>query len=87
MTIYRLDEDFNFEWAKRISADPGLNSFAVTPDGSTVMVFSAEPNAEIAKLAVEKEKIAAQKQIADTKLQIAKENKNKYDSPKSEDKK
>ena len=42
---------------------------------------------ENSRLAVEKEKIAAQKQIADTKLQIAKENKNKYDSPKSEDKK
>ena len=34
------------------------------------------------RLAVEREKIAAQKQIADTKLQIARENKNKYDSPK-----
>ena len=42
---------------------------------------------ENSSLALEKEKIAAQKQIADTKLQIAKENKNKYDSPKSEDKK
>jgi len=39
------------------------------------------------RLAVEREKIAAQKQIADTKLQIARENKNKYDSPKkNEDK-
>jgi hypothetical protein len=37
---------------------------------------------ENSRLAVEREKIAAQKQIADTKLQIARENKNKYDSPK-----
>ena len=33
------------------------------------------------RLEVEREKIAASKQIANTKLQIAKENKNKYDSP------
>jgi len=37
------------------------------------------------RLAVEREKIAAQKQIADTKLQIARENKNKYDSPKKDE--
>ena len=37
---------------------------------------------EGSRLEVEREKIAAQKQIADTKLQIAKENKNKYDFPK-----
>lgn len=42
---------------------------------------------EKSRLDVEREKIAAQKQIADTKLQIAKENKNKYDSKNSEDKK
>jgi len=40
---------------------------------------------EQSRLQVEREKIAASKQIADTKLQIAKENKNKYDSPKSKD--
>jgi hypothetical protein len=34
------------------------------------------------RLAVEREKIAASKQIADTKLQIARENKNKYDVKK-----
>ena len=39
------------------------------------------------KLAVEREKIAASKQIADTKLQIAKENKNKYDVKSKKDKK
>ena len=41
------------------------------------------------RLQVEREKIAASKQIADTKLAIAKENKNKYDikdSKKSDDK-
>ena len=42
---------------------------------------------ENSRLEVEREKIAASKQIADTKLQIAKENKNKYDSPNSKDKK
>jgi len=42
---------------------------------------------ESSRLDVEREKIAAQKQIADTKLQIAKENKNKYDSPKDKKKK
>ena len=42
---------------------------------------------EKSRLDVEREKIASQKQIADTKLQIAKENKNKYDSKNSEDKK
>ena len=31
------------------------------------------------RLEIEREKIAASKQIADTKLAIAKENKNKYD--------
>jgi hypothetical protein len=39
------------------------------------------------RLAVEKEKINAQKEIADTKLQIARENKIKYDSPNPKDKK
>ena len=34
---------------------------------------------ESSRLDVEREKISAQKQIADTKLQIARENKNKYD--------
>jgi len=38
---------------------------------------------EGSRLNVEREKIAASKEIANTKLQIAKENKNKYDSPKS----
>ena len=33
------------------------------------------------------EEIAAQKQIADTKLQIARENKNKYDVKNNKDKK
>ena len=48
---------------------------------------SSKQAMESSRLAVEREKIAADKQIADTKLQIAKENKNKYDSPKKEDKK
>jgi hypothetical protein len=39
------------------------------------------------RLSVEREKIAASKQIADTKLQIARENKNKYDVKNSKDKK
>ena len=39
------------------------------------------------RLTVEREKISAQKQIADTKLQIAKENKNKYDVKNPKDKK
>ena len=42
---------------------------------------------ETNRLQVEREKINAQKEIADTKLQIAKENKNKYDSQKPKDKK
>ena len=42
---------------------------------------------ETNRLQVEREKIAASRQIADTKLQIAKENKNKYDSPESKKKK
>ena len=42
---------------------------------------------ENSRLSVEREKIAASKQIADTKLQIAKENKNKYDSPEKKKKK
>ena len=42
---------------------------------------------ESSRLQVERDKIAASKQIADTKLQIARENKNKYDVPKSKDKK
>jgi len=42
---------------------------------------------ENARLGVEREKIAAQKQIADTKLQIARENKNKYDVKNNKDKK
>ena len=42
---------------------------------------------ENSRLSVEREKIAASKQIADTKLQIAKENKNKYDSPETKKKK
>ncbi len=32
---------------------------------------------------IEREKIQAQKDIANTQLQIAKENKNKYDSPQN----
>ena len=39
------------------------------------------------RLGVEREKIAASKQIADTKLQIARENKNKYDVKDPKDKK
>ncbi len=39
------------------------------------------------RLSVEREKIAASKQIADTKLQIARENKNKYDVKNEKDKK
>ena len=42
---------------------------------------AAKQNMEGSRLQVEREKIAASKQIADTKLQIAKENKNKYDLP------
>ena len=42
---------------------------------------------ENSRLSVEREKIAASKQIADTKLQIAKENKNKYDKPENKNKK
>ena len=42
---------------------------------------------ENSRLEVEKQKINAQKEIAQTKLQIARENKNKYDSPDSKDKK
>jgi len=38
---------------------------------------------ENSRLQVEREKINAQKEIANTKLQIAKENKNKYDSKDS----
>ena len=47
-------------------------------------VKSAQENS---RLTVEREKIAASKQIADTKLQIARENKNKYDVKNSKDKK
>ncbi|MFO0089439.1 MAG: hypothetical protein ACK518_01255, partial [bacterium] len=39
------------------------------------------------KIGLEKEKLNAQKEIADKQLQIAKENKNKYDVKKSSDKK
>ena len=39
------------------------------------------------KLDIEREKIQAQKEIADKQLQIAQENKNKYDSKKNQDKK
>ena len=42
---------------------------------------------ESSRLDVEREKISAQRDIANTKLQIAQENKNKYDVKKSEDKK
>ena len=47
-------------------------------------VKSAQENS---RLSVEREKIAASKQIADTKLQIARENKNKYDVKEKKDKK
>lgn len=47
-------------------------------------VKSAQENS---RLSVEREKIAASKQIADTKLQIARENKNKYDVKNEKDKK
>ena len=41
------------------------------------------------KLSIEREKLSAQREVADKNLQIARENKNKYDvqSPKKEDKK
>jgi len=42
---------------------------------------------ENSRLSVEREKIAASKQIADTKLEIARENKNKYDVKEKKDKK
>ena len=48
---------------------------------------ASKSSMENSRLSVEREKIAADKQIANTKLQIAKENKNKYDSPKKKDKK
>ena len=56
------------------------------------MNFKRQQNAtqsaqENNRLTVEREKIAASKQIADTKLQIARENKNKYDIKDSKDKK
>ena len=46
----------------------------------------SKSSTETQKLQVEREKIAAQKQIAQTQLDIAKENKNKYDMKKSKDK-
>tara|TARA_R110002124_G_scaffold72975_2_gene195904 strand:- start:78 stop:2099 length:2022 start_codon:yes stop_codon:yes gene_type:complete len=48
---------------------------------------ASKSSMETSRLSVEREKIAADKQIANTKLQIARENKNKYDSPKNKDKK
>jgi hypothetical protein len=36
---------------------------------------------------VEQQKLAVQQQIAQTQLQVARENKNKYDKPESKDKK
>tara|TARA_B110000285_G_scaffold20754_1_gene20106 strand:+ start:442 stop:3192 length:2751 start_codon:yes stop_codon:yes gene_type:complete len=48
---------------------------------------ASKSSMENSRLSVEREKIAASKQIADTKLQIAKENKNKYDSPEKKKKK
>ena len=48
---------------------------------------ASKSSMENSRLSVEREKIAADKQIAETKLQIARENKNKYDSPKKKDKK
>jgi len=39
------------------------------------------------KLAIEREKIQAQRDMKNTELQIAKENKNKYDQPKSRENK
>ena len=37
------------------------------------------------KMSIEREKIQTQKEIADKQLQIARENKNKYDAPKKSD--
>ena len=34
------------------------------------------------KLEIEREKLQAQKEVADKQLQIARENKNRYDAPK-----
>jgi len=48
---------------------------------------SAKQSMESSRLDVEREKIAAQRDIANTKLEIARENKNKYDVKKSDDKK
>ena len=42
---------------------------------------------ENSRLDVEREKISAQKEIAQTKLDIARENKNKYDVPNSKENK
>jgi hypothetical protein len=47
----------------------------------------AKSGMEKNRLQVEREKIAAQKSIAQTKLDIAKENKNKYDLPSAKEKK
>ena len=47
----------------------------------------AKSGMEKNRLQVEREKIAAQKSIAQTKLDIAKENKNKYDVPSAKEKK
>ena len=42
---------------------------------------ASKQNMECRRFEVEREKIAASKQIADPKLQISKENNNKYDLP------
>ena len=48
---------------------------------------ASKSSMETSRLSVEREKIAADKQIANTKLQIARENKNKYDIKSNKDKK
>ena len=48
---------------------------------------SSKQMMESSRLDVEKQKIQAQRDIANTKLEIARENKNKYDVKNSDDKK
>ena len=53
----------------------------------SIIIFSVPIMNEYLEINTVNRKINAQKEIADTKLQIAKENKNKYDSQKPKDKK
>ena len=48
--------------------------------------MNSKGSLEKSRLEVEREKIAADRAIADTKLAIARENKNKYDNPTSKKK-